>query len=356
MSLVSQKDWWEQLLGAQWRTMNQICGELGHGHTVRFRVYMCCLIVWFFHGDNASSETLDKPWNLSSKYRSCWQDAHIQNTGIMWRKVGREILIAWRFYLLLTFLSNREELGAYRHWTATLSVSVYVDLTARTVTHVRVDKSLRPKEMSDYCVTGLCNLMRPDLMRCRIMILEDFVVHSTHREEASVIHFRYTNRHRVMIDLASKNWAPAIAHEWYFVYLTGSRKQLSIVKCRGDETQKWDFSIYPSLESPAKKEESTQNADGQNPALAKEVLQEVLRVYDRTTDGRYNILAMRIHAYTSLLSNFFLRVFSNGCRVNTFLKSVSPVWCRIARRIKTSMFCVSWLQMISGAPMPVGYW
>ena len=56
------------------------------------------------------------------------------------------------------------------------------------------------------------------------------------------------------------------------------------------------------------------------------------------------------------VEQFFLRVFSNGCRVNTFLKSVSPVWCRIARRIKTSMFCVSWLQMISGAPMPVGYW
>ena len=73
--------------------------------------------------------------------------------------------------------------------------------------------------------------------------------------------------------------------------MAGSKRTLSIEKCQGLETQKWDFSIYPPG-SPAKQEESTENAeeaDGQNPALAKKILKEVLKIYDKTPKGRYSI-------------------------------------------------------------------
>ena len=77
-----------------------------------------------------------------------------------------------------------------------------------------------------------------------------------------------------------------------------------VEKCQGRETQKWDFSIYPSVESPAKKEESEQNVekddktslvlaepeeDKPDLVMAEIVLEEVLKVYDKATEGRCRV-------------------------------------------------------------------
>ena len=59
--------------------------------------------------------------------------------------------------------------------------------------------------------------------------------------------------------------------------MAGSKRALSVEKCQGLESQKWDFSIYP--EAP----------DGRNPAYAKEILKEVLEIYAKTPKGRYSI-------------------------------------------------------------------
>ena len=65
------------------------------------------------------------------------------------------------------------------------------------------------------------------------------------------------------------------------MFLAGPTKALSVAVCKDLLSQIWDFSVYPQERKRHEKENQ-----GKNPALAENILKEVLRVYDHASKGQ----------------------------------------------------------------------